>query len=58
MSDTYHVRPVNDLIEHDTTSDDCICGPAFELVPTDHGDAWLVVHNSLDGRELGEEDGG
>lgn len=38
-----HVLPVNDLIEH-------------EHVPTDNGDGWVIVHNSLDGRELHEEE--
>lgn len=56
MSDTYHVTPVDDLIEHDTSGDEaCICGP--DTVPVERGDGsfgWLVSHHSLDGRELHE----
>jgi hypothetical protein len=49
------VHPLNDLIAHDTTGADCVCGPSYERVDTVVGDGWLVVHASLDGREL--EDG-
>lgn len=53
-----HVIPVGDLIEHDTSGDsDCVCGPSTEAVFRDDGsNGWLVVHNSLDGRELNEPD--
>ena len=55
MSDNYHVHPVNDLIEHNTDSDDCMCGPTIEPVERDDGSfGWVVVHHSLDGRELAE----
>ena len=49
-----HVIPVNDLIKHDTTDsdDDCVCGPDFQF----ESGSVLVLHHSLDGRELGEED--
>lgn len=50
-SDPIHVLPVNDLIDHDSTGEDCICGPDLERVETDHGDEWMVIHHSLDGRE-------
>jgi hypothetical protein len=50
-----HVSPVGDLIEHDLESDDCVCGPDFELVHGDAGDGWVVKHHSLDGRELKEQ---
>jgi hypothetical protein len=54
-ADTLHVVPTNDLIEHDTSEPDaCVCGPDPELVETDHGDRWLIVHHSLDGREATE----
>lgn len=44
--------PVNDLIEH-VDSDECLCGPTTEPVERDDGSiGWLVVHHSLDGREL------
>jgi hypothetical protein len=52
---TIHTIPVNDLIEHDTDSDDCACGPAIEAVFADDGsNGWLISHHSLDGRELHE----
>ncbi len=50
-----HVVPRNDLIEHDTSSDDsCVCAPRREFMNTDDVTGWLVVHHSLDGRELAE----
>jgi hypothetical protein len=50
-----HVYPLNDLVEHDTASGGaCVCGPTSGLVQTDHGDEWLVIHHSLDGREQHE----
>lgn len=56
MSDTdIHVYPTNDLIIHDTDTEDCICGP--EIVAIEHDDGsigWLIVHHSLDGRENNE----
>lgn len=52
----YHVIPVNDLIEHDTNGEqDCVCGPDTEPVEREDGSmGWLIVHHSLDGRELRE----
>ena len=54
MSQTLHVVPLNDLVEHDCATDEatCVCGPRIEretypAVP----DGWLIIHNSLDGRE-------
>ncbi len=49
-----HVRPVNDLIEHDTSTEceDCVCGPTPERVErADGSDGWILVHHALDGRE-------
>jgi hypothetical protein len=52
---TFHVLPVNDLIEHNSDSDDCACGPTMKPVERDDGSmGWLIVHASLDGRELHE----
>ena len=49
-----HVVPVNDLIEHQT-DEDCPCGPTPELVQRfGEPDRWVIVHHSLDGRELTE----
>lgn len=50
MSGPLHVVPLGDRITH-TITPDCICGPIPELIPTDHGDAWMYTHHSLDGRE-------
>lgn len=53
MSDTWHVMPVNDLIEHE--DHDCACLPTTEPVKRDNGSmGWVVVHNSFDGREVRE----
>lgn len=53
---TVHVVPVDDLIDHVIDSVDCPCGPATESVfREDGGNGWLVIHHSLDGRELYEE---
>lgn len=49
---TVHTYPVADLIEHDTETDDCLCGPNIEPVPRDDGSyGWHIIHHSLDGRE-------
>lgn len=54
---TVHIIPVNDLVEHDTDSDGCPCGPRVEPVERDDGSyGWLLTHHSLDGRELHEAD--
>ena len=53
-ADELHIHPVGDLIEHEVT-DDCPCGPETQPVKRDDGSVgWLVVHNSLDGREKRE----
>lgn len=49
---TYHVYPVDDLVDHDTDTEDCICGPTTKPVERDDGSyGWLIVHEALDGRE-------
>jgi hypothetical protein len=53
-----HVYPINDLIEHELHSIECVCGPDVYFVDDETGetlDDALVVHHSLDGRELLEE---
>lgn len=51
-----HVLPADDLIEHNSDSDECACGPLIEPVPRDDGSfGWLVIHYSLDGREQTED---
>jgi hypothetical protein len=51
-----HVVPVqgSDVVMH-TIDENCVCGPTVERVETGHGDEWLCVHHSLDGRETREE---
>lgn len=52
--DDFHVYPVNDLVEHDRTGE-CICGPETQPVERDDGSlGYVIVHHSLDGRELSE----
>lgn len=54
---TLHVVPANDLIGHDVTvasGESCVCGPRAGLAEAGDGTVgWMVVHYSLDGRELG-----
>lgn len=53
--DAVHVHPLDDLIEHVATGDDCPCGPEAQPVKRDDGSmGWIVLHHSLDGREMGE----
>jgi hypothetical protein len=52
---TVHVSPVNDLIEHDTETEDCVCIPQIRVAKQGDGSVlWVLVHHSLDGREIGE----
>jgi len=52
MPGAVHVHPVEDAIEHDTTTPvaDCVCGPlVFPYRDDDNGPALeLVVHHALD----------
>ncbi len=50
----FHVIPVNDLIRHEVSGDDCACGPDVMFVER----GVIVVHHSLDGREAREREGG
>lgn len=52
MDDNWHVYPLEDLREHNTTGLSCECNPRMER----QEDGWLIVHNSYDGREYHEED--
>lgn len=49
-----HVYPLNDIDDHDTSSNGhkCKCDPEIIL---ENGEM-IVVHNAFDGRELTEED--
>ncbi|MEU0236795.1 hypothetical protein ABZ234_03825 [Nocardiopsis sp. NPDC006198] len=58
-SDTVHVVPNNDLIEHDwqTYEATCVCGPTTRLIKREDGSiGWVITHNSLDGREAHEQE--
>ncbi len=48
MDEKLHVIPVNDLKEHICDGSQCWCNPDDESQPG------LIVHNSLDRRELYE----
>jgi hypothetical protein len=49
--DVLHVIPDNDLVDH-VTSEDCVCGPSWQLTESDDGVVFqMVTHHSLDGRE-------
>jgi hypothetical protein len=55
-----HAIPVNDVIEHDTNSLDCVCGPDVEYSHPDTGEFYgvpFVIHHSLDGREINDNRG-
>jgi len=53
----FHVLPVDDLREHDETPA-CWCKPrVLRDDPDDANEEPVIVHNSLDGRELVEEHG-
>lgn len=57
MSDTIHVYPDGDIIDHVTVGDTCMCGPVSEAVPRDDGSyGWMLTHHALDGREFNEPD--
>lgn len=54
------VVPLDDVVEHDNAGTDederCACGPRWDPVKrTDGSVVWVLVHHSLDGRELHEE---
>lgn len=52
---TAHILPLADLVAHE---DDvcCICGPDVEyMIGPEGAFAKLIVHHSLDGRELHEQ---
>lgn len=52
----HHVYPTQDLIEHSTNGEDCLCGP--ETIPVEREDgsiAYVISHHALDGREHFEE---
>ncbi|WP_174545597.1 hypothetical protein [Nocardiopsis dassonvillei] len=59
MADTLHVVPLDDLIEHDSSTTDasCVCGPTTKPIKREDGSVgWVITHSSLDGRELREQE--
>lgn len=49
-----HVSPIDDLIEHDTESPDCICGPRVTPIELEDGSiGWLYSHHALDRERFG-----
>jgi len=49
-----HVMPIGDIVEH-VDSDECVCGPKMKPVSRDDGSiGWVILHSSLDGREMFE----
>lgn len=55
MTGAVHVLPVGDLIEHENVGDECPCGPTAQPVKREDGSVgWVILHHSLDGRELSE----
>lgn len=49
-----HVTPTDDFVGHEVT-DGCVCGPEARPIVRDDGSVgWMLVHHSLDGRELRE----
>lgn len=52
LSNGVHVIPPGDFTTHSPF--DCPCGPRDELVTSNNGDGWVIVHHSLDGRENDE----
>lgn len=51
LSDSWHVLPVDDLIDHEEFAD-CPCIPRVEVVPREDGSmGWVVTHAAWDGRE-------
>jgi hypothetical protein len=45
-----HAYPLDDLIDHELEGDECLCGPAVLF----EAGGQVIVHHSLDGRELDE----
>lgn len=47
-----HVVPLGDAVEY-VSDDDCLCGPTATPVKVGDGSVqWLMIHHSLDGREM------
>jgi len=49
-----HVIPIGDIIVHED-GDECVCGPTADTVfGWDGTCSWVMVHHSLDAREVAE----
>ena len=51
LSATVHIVPVDDLIEHETEGESCVCGPTVEWIQGKDGNGWVITHHALDGRQ-------
>lgn len=52
MTATLHVLPIGDLVEH-VSDDECCCGPKAKPIKDESGSmSWIMIHHSLDGREI------
>ena len=50
-----HVVPVDDDIDHEA-DDTCICGPSEALIlENEHFEGSVLMHHSLDGREVSDD---
>lgn len=50
-SDEVQVYPADDLIAHELNEDQCVCGPAVELIQRPGlRDVYMFTHQALDGR--------
>jgi hypothetical protein len=50
VTDILHIRPVGDLVGHDTSTSepDCVCGPEVRPEKREDGSVgWLIVHHEL-----------
>lgn len=56
MVNKYHILPVDDTKEHCEEGVICECRPEIRKKFNGYGDeiAWVVIHNSWDGREWEE----
>lgn len=51
-SENYHVLPVDDIKEHNSSGQYCRCQPEIRQ----ESEGTLVIHNAYDGREFFEND--
>ena len=52
VSETFHVVPTEDWLDHVEVQDDCVCGPHVEFFPRGK----VIVHHALNGRHAADPD--